>query len=169
MIYVMSLIAYATCFLIAHFQTNAYDASGWRTAGFIIGGLFLLIAIIIQLCTYYAQAEAFETIEEKRKNKKTYQDEADQLIGEFKIYLADQYPEHEKMIFEQIKPENVTAFAIKYPEIKTNETLAKLCGLIENKVSKIYKQDRDINQQERFIAVRKRTIMLTVFPILPKK
>jgi hypothetical protein len=57
---------------------------------------------------------------------------------------------------------------IKYPDIKTNETLVKLCNEIKNFVSRIYGCERRIFAKEREIAVRQRTIWLTSLPILPK-
>jgi hypothetical protein len=167
MLYILALIAYFSLAVASYFAP-AHAAEGFIIGAFIIGGTFLIIGIVCQLIKYYIQAEGFEEIKELNKDKDSYEREAEHLIQEFKLYLADIYPQHEKMIFENIKPENVTAYMIKYPDIKTNETLVKLCNEIARFVGRAYGCERRIFAKEREIAVRQRTIWLTSLPILPK-
>jgi hypothetical protein len=174
MIYVISLICYiiAFCFYVSVPDIFRSAGEGWEVLfglSIAAGCIALIAAIINQLCRWYAQADDFERVIETKKDKKTYEKEKFSLVEEFKLYLADMYPEHEKKIFEKIKPDNVTAYMIKYPEIKTNETLLALCNKIETLTNKVFNCDREVNTIERRIAVRKRTMWLTCLPILPKE
>ena len=169
MLYLLALIAYMTLAYASYFTPSKMSADSFVVASFIVGGIFFVVAIICQLIKYYLQAETFEEIKELNKDMGSYERESEHLIQEFKLYLADIYPQHEKMIFENIKPENVTAYMIKYPDIKTNETLVKLCNEIKSFVSRTYGCERKIYSKERKIAVRQRTIWLTSLPILPKE
>jgi len=164
MLYLLSIVVY----LIIHYFGTLIgeDAS---IAAFVLSLAMFIIAFCIQIGKYYSQVDSIERIEKIKKDKISYQEESVQLIEEFKLYLAEMYPQHEKTIFESIKPENVTAYMIKYPDIKSSETLIKLCEEIKRLVGNIYSSDRQINQQEWYIKVRKRTMWLWCLPILPNK
>jgi hypothetical protein len=168
MMYLISIFVYfAISFCGMVF--NPQSLVSWQIAGYILGGLLFIVTLVIQLTSYYLQADAYEEIEQCKEDKKSYEEESTHLVQEFKLYLADKYPQHEKEIFDKLKPENVSTYLARYPEIKANETMVKLCNLINQKVSKIYDKDRRINFLERSIRTRKRTILLTCLPILPKR
>lgn len=167
MIYLLGL---AIMILLRYFGAIAdpYDQNEWIIASWIVSGIAFLITFIVQLNKFYKQAEDIEQITEQRQNRKVYVKRANEYIDEFKLYLAEIYPKHEKELFELMKPENVTAFMIKYPEIKTNETIAMLVNTINKLKNSYYACDTKINELSRQLRVRKRTILLWCLPILPK-
>ena len=135
----------------------------------IAGIACVFISLGNQISRWYWQAHDIERCKEEKKDKITYQKEAKQVLDSFKMYLADIYPEHEKSIFKTLKPDNVTIFMTKYPEIKSDKTLVALCNEIKSANSKIFTCDRVVNKLERQMAVRRRTMWLTGLPILPKE
>ena len=130
-------------------------------------GMFFVIGTITQGCNWYCQANDIEEIEQQKQDQKIYKTRNDELLGEFKLYLAEMYPEIEKGIFSTITPTNVTAFMIKYPEMKSSETITKLVNLINNLKSQYYQCDLTTNNLQKRIRVRRKTISMWVFPILP--
>jgi len=133
-----------------------------------IGVVIFIIGIIAQLCTYYNHTVEIEKIKEKKKDIESYRKQADDLLVEIKLFLIDKFPEHELKIFDKITKNTVDFLAVDYPEIKSDECFMKAVNSIIEYKNKIYISERSINRLERQLAVRKRTVKLTVLPILPK-
>ena len=171
MLYVLTIILIMASTVFYNFLTK-FGTDGWEF-GLILTSVVAVVSLIaaigVHLSLWWEHANDIEQITEAMKNRKTYEKESALLIEQFKVYLADQYPTYEQQIFKHIKPENITAYMIKYPEIKANETIMKLCDEIKSCTTKIYDCNRKVNYLERKIAVRKRTIWLTSFNFLPKK
>lgn len=143
------------------------DQNEWIIAGWVISSITLTITFIIQVSKFYVQTKAVETVLEQQQNRKIYVRRAKEYIDEFKVYLAETYPKYEKELFKVIKPENVTAFMIKYPEIKANETIVKLVNTISRLKDSYYECDVKVNELNKEIRLRKRTMFLFCLPILP--
>ena len=129
-----------------------------------------IIVIIAQIVSCYSQVQDIENIEKEKNNKVIYQSRADDLLGEFKTYLADMYPDIEKEIFKTMKPEKITAYMVKYPELKSSETICKLVNLINEIKGQVYGCDLRINQLKTDIRIRKRTSgMWLIGRLIPKE
>ena len=139
-----------------------------KIAPFVIGGLILITTIITQCVTYYHQVYDIERINKQYEFKKIQTKKSDELISEFKLYLAEIYPDIEKNIFDSIKPDNVTVYMMKYPEIKSSETITKLVSLINSIKGACYSYDFEISRIQQKIRVREKTIGMICLPILPK-
>ena len=107
---------------------------------------------------YTDQIEDIERIMERVKRKDIYTKQRDELAEVFKQHLAQQYPDYEKDIFSKLLPENITAVATIFPEIKSSETIMDYCNKINSLTSGVYKEDIAIAGHERKIRVRKRDL-----------
>lgn len=167
MFYLLALVL----FLFLRFLCPTIDPevslAGWAAASYIISGIVLMIALLTQIGKYYWQVHDIEEVVEQKQNRKVYVKRAAEYIDEFRIHLAETYPKHEKKLFKLMKPENVTAFMIKYPEIKANETITKLVDTINSLKDNYYRCDTQINKLSKQIRIRKRTMLMTCLPILP--
>lgn len=163
------LIIIATMVLFQYLGVIAdpLDQNEWIIAGWVISSITLAITFIIQVSKFYAQVKDVESVLEQQQNRKIYVRRAKEYIDEFKVYLAETYPKYEKELFKVIKPENVTAFMIKYPDIKANETITKLVKMISRLKDSYYECDVAVNKLNKKIRLRKRTMLLFCLPILP--
>ncbi len=117
------------------------------------GTTFIVIAIIVGAIgfvitgtEYVSQASDFENIKKYQRIEKIYQAKAKTLTGEFVKYLAQAYPEHEKNIYDNISPEKVDLYFVKYPEIRASETLTTLVAQINKLQTDIYNQQIAVEQ-----------------------
>lgn len=160
MLYLFSLIILLIGWFFSN-QANCY-------APILFGVVAFGISAVVQLVCYHSHSDDIENIEQQKEKKKIYQRKADDLLAEIKLYLIEKFPEHEQLIFDKITNNSADFLAVEYPEIKSNETFMKAVeGIVEAK-SSIYSCDHRIARYEKQIRLRKRTIALTVFPILPK-
>lgn len=84
--------------------------------------LWLFGSFVNNLEAYVNQTKKFEDIRAKLKSLIIYKDKQETLIREFKIYLADKYPDLEKEIFTLIaNSNNDVSVILSYPEIKSSE------------------------------------------------
>lgn len=75
--------------------------------------------------------ERFETIYKKR---------AELLTRKFAYYLAEIYPNLEKNIFEKISSKDVDIYLVKYPNLRSSETITKLVEQILSLEDDYYNQ-----------------------------
>jgi len=124
-------------------------------AGFIAGSIiFVVLFATINYNYRHSQIEDLANLKMNASQKKIYQDMADTQLLEFKKYLAETYPAIEKSIFESITSQNVGFYAVKYPEIKSNETILKLVSLINEKMSDVYQCELRSTRCQQRIDVR---------------
>ena len=114
--------------------------------------------VISSWVEYYEQISDIEKIREKKENKEIYTKKRDELVNVFKQHLAEQYPDYEKDIFSKLIPENVTAVATLFPNIRASETITNYCSEVNRLTSEIYRQDTDITYRERRIRTRSRDV-----------
>jgi len=133
-----------------------------------IGGILTCIFLAVQMIKYCGHVDDIETIDKCQADRVVYEEKADKLIKQFELYLGKSYPKHEKALFDQMTPEQVVAYALKYPEIRSSETMSKLCDEINHLTTQIYNCDISINHIKRDLTVRQRTMFLFGVPLLPK-
>lgn len=121
---------------------------------FIGAAVFLIIAVITQAAHGYGHEDDMNHIWEKREYMDIQKRKSVELLDEFKLYLADMYPKIEKEILKSMKPGNVSAYMIKYPELKSSKTICKLVDLINANISKIYDYETGITSYVRCIKNR---------------
>jgi hypothetical protein len=163
------LILFALSFVFAYltrmFWSNCIgaeegsDISGWLVMSFIC----LLISFISPSCVFMGtltaegkQRLAFEDVKKLQAVSMIYQDKAEMLTGEFVSYLANTYPDLERDIFSSISPEELTVYMVKYPEIKSSETLIALVGQINSLQTDYY--DTQIEIEEALAKIRFRKV-----------
>jgi len=118
-----------------------------------IAGVWLFASFVNNLVCYTEQLSRLEDIRAQLKNLDIYKNRQDTLIAEFKIYLADKYPEFEKDIFKLITDAKSDVNVIfKYPEIKSSKTLLKLVNEINELATKVY--DKKVNLEYDYAKVR---------------
>lgn len=135
----------------------------------LFSGFFTIISLCLQGGFWYGEADDIESIVEKKEDEEIYKNQANELLGEFKTYLVDLYPDIEKTIFENMKPEKVTAYMIQYPELKSSETISKLVNLINKLKKNIYDCQLRVTSLEKNRRVRRRYQFWWCLPILPKE
>jgi hypothetical protein len=155
-------------YLIALFFTCLVWITGADPPFYLFCGVAFVIGIVTQCVCYYGHVTDIECIKEKRKDIETYKKQANDLLAEVKMYLIDKFPEHELKIFDKITKNTADFLAIEYPEIKSDECFKKAVNNILDMKKKIYQCELNNNKLEKQLAVRKRTVKLSVIPILPK-
>ena len=121
---------------------------------FIGSCIFLIISFISQGMFAYGHQEDMNQIWEYRQDMKIQKRKSTELLSEFTLYLANMYPDIEKEIIKSMKPDNVSAYMIKYPELKSSETICKLVDLINGMKSKIYNYESNITGKVKNIKDR---------------
>lgn len=133
-------------------------------AGVIVGGV---ISFIANAAIYYGQVEKIEKIEEAEARGNIFREKAKALTEEFKHWLGDKYPDAEKEIFKNLIPENVAMFAVRFPEIKSSETIEDLVSRINGLQNDVYDEKLNIEEYKREIRVNKRNpwVIRSLIPI----
>lgn len=124
------------------------------------GAIFLIVVFIIMIIltttTLYGISSQIkdQTILQKTIDlEKVYQERADNLTKQFALYLVDIYPQHERAVFDKIAPDGIDIYLVKYPDLKTSETIISLVIQIRELQDARYKQQADraeILQQMRY-------------------
>ena len=90
--------------------------------------------------SYSSHLKQYETLEQLRNQEKIYENRANILVSEFSNYLAVVYPNHEKEIFEKISPNTIDIYLVKYPELRSSDTIVELVKQIRSLSDDIYRQ-----------------------------
>lgn len=120
----------------------------------ILGGVFLIGTIVVNLAAYAAQVGDKNSISQFEKNKIIYTKKADNLTTQFKGYLAVQYPKYEKEIFATFTKNPRLMFAA-YPQLQASTTLVALVQQISQLQNAVYDQDVNITQVQKDIETRR--------------
>lgn len=107
------------------------------------------------------QLSDFEDLKKFDQLEVVYKEKAENLTAEFAKYLADMYPNHEKDIYNKIKPEKVDIYFAKYPELQSSRTLVALVGQIRELQNDRYQQA--INRTKTLKEIRYRQINPWIF------
>ena len=117
--------------------------STWQDAAviwFVVSACLVGIAVFVTLISCADQKEDFENLRLLRETEAIYLKKAKDLTQQFAKYLAEAYPGQERFIFDKIAPEKVGLYLVKYPEIKSSETLMALVAEINKLQSQVYSQ-----------------------------
>lgn len=114
----------------------------------------LAIGFVVSTTEMYNQINDFEDIKKFEKVGAIYRVKAEALTFEFTKHLADEYPKHERDIYEKIGPDQVTLYVVKYPELKASETLMALVEQINKLQSDVY--DQQVKSEEALQRTRVR-------------
>ena len=142
---------------------NNWDDKG--NSFFHLAVFFVLIAFVVSGLEWSSQILDFEKIKMHQKVEAIYEAKADKLTTEFAKYLAEAYPEYEKDIYNQISPDKVNMYFVKYPELKTSVTLVELVKSINNLQSDVYDQRIKVEQIRKDIRFRLQNPWLFSFMI----
>ena len=105
-----------------------------------LGTVFVITSIIFSMIEISSQLDNIEELQRYSDNEKIYRTKCEDLTKQFAIYLSDKYPKHEKDIFKSISPDKIYIYLVKYPEIKSNQTIMKLVEYISYYQEEIYAQ-----------------------------
>lgn len=126
----------------------------------IISAISLLILIIATVVTgyeeYTCQIKDIESLQMVGEDKKIYEKKSSYLTEVFKTHLAEQYPQYERDIFSKLLPENVSAIATLFPDIKASKTITDYCSRISRLTDVVYDQDLKITTLNKNIRIRLR-------------
>jgi len=162
MFFILLIAGLIGWFLIAWLCDVVYKNYSFMDS--IITSLAIItLIIVIGFITSFAfrdfQFEDYESIAEKTQNVKLLEEKKDLLAAEFSIILAEYYPEHEREIFENFKPDDIKLYLVKYPEIRAVEGLKQLVSEIDRLNTDMYNEMMKRNS----IAQRCRYRFNTVF------
>ena len=129
------------------------QAVGWWRREDPTGAVGLLFAVIIVLGCYISmicgvnssQIHDNQSITMVTENIKVFQKKYDAIGLELKTELS-KYPEYEKDIFEKISPEAMSLYFVKYPELKSIESVTLLTTELVRLHSVIYDQQIERNR-----------------------
>jgi len=130
---------------------------------FIASVVFTIVCICNHIDAHKEQISNLESINYNRQLIEIYKRQAEEFIAEFKLYLGEKYPEHEKEIFKLIsanKGDRLIDVVMSLPEIHTSETLTKLVAKVCEYRRNVYDTEDYIIQNKRDMRVRKRNPFL---------
>ena len=140
------------CSDIATRSEDSIAASKFFLVIFLLGSF----ASIFATADYYIdQRRDFEEFKKVENVEIIYKKKAEVLTESFTAHLSGAYPDFEKGIFEEIKPNNVSVYLVKYPELKSSQTLMLLVEKINKLQDDIY--DQQINKEKILKRIRFRT------------
>ena len=125
----------------------------------------IVAAFIASGMAWTVQLSDFENVKKFRKIEAIYQTKAEMLTTEFVKHLAETYPEHEKEIYDKISPDNVYLYFVKYPELRSSETIVALVDRINKLQSDVYEQQIKAEETLQKIRFRPKNPWLLRFMI----
>jgi len=135
---------------------------------FVVSGVWMIASFFNNLSKYNVMLEKFEDVRASLKNLDITIEKRNVLLSEFKLYLADKYPEHEKEIFKLITETNTDVHVIlKYPEIKSSETIMELVQLIEQSNREVYDYKYSLERDYAKIRFYKNNLWYYLRPTVP--
>ena len=120
-------------------------------------------AFIVNANAYNDQIGDVESLKTFEQKEAILSEKAVNLTTQFANYLADAYPQHEKDLFKDMSPEKVSIYMVKYPEIRSSETMVKLVEEIGKLQNDVYHQRLARTDAEQRIRVRLRNPWLIHF------
>ena len=116
--------------------------------GFLIGIVVLLVIFMVVNYTFRSgQVWDLSQIDTHREKIELYKKQREELIPEFRKYLAEVYPQIEKDLFASMSPSkesDLRIYMAKYPEIQSNQTINRLVDELSRCSNKIIAQEEEI-------------------------
>lgn len=155
LVIISSLYLFGRIYYKVKGRDGAYEGD-FRGDGFaqVMAGFFIInivVFILISLITYSTNAYKIEDLQKVKTYETILAEKADVLTGQFTNYLVEIYPNLEKSIFEKISPQNVSIYLVKYPELRSSETIRKLVDEISKLQDAVYQQKLDAAAIQRDI------------------
>jgi len=120
--------------------------------------VFFAVFVVGHFCRYYDHVYNQESLIQLTESMKISQTRANDMVEQFKVHLAQQYPDLERDIFTKIAPDNVSVYLANYPQLKSSETLTKLVDEIKEMWNGYYAAQIDITKVKMEIRVRQRSL-----------
>ena len=105
-----------------------YDVGAWVL--FVVGIIMLMLSIIFTMFSYSGQKDDYETLRKLKRYEAIYTNKANAMTIQFKAYLAEAYPQHEKDIFNKVTLNKPEIYLVTYPELRSVEGFIVLVGEI---------------------------------------
>lgn len=122
-------------------ETGYGEGFGWCLFLFI---LFMLFAVGISIDCSITHKNNYNKLTMLESNRKIYENKYVAIGNEFKSELS-KYPIHEKEVFNKITPEKISLYFVKYPELRSVESIILLSKELASLQSKIYDADLEYN------------------------
>ena len=127
-------------------HVDDYEGEGCPVVAIICGFISVVCVFALFISTivaYSDQVNDFHDLKKIDKLEVLYQEKAQTLTTQFASYLAEAYPDHEKAIFDKISPEKIDLYLVKYPDLRSSETITALVGQISKLQAEYYQQKVD--------------------------
>ncbi len=162
------LIWFGLAFYLEHKSrsTNDYEFSISLSASFTV--ILLIVLLISNLVGYYSHICNLEELNVIEDRIEVYENRLDRLENEVKSILVESYGQHEKELFDNMSPEGLSLFLVKYPELRASETFIDATNKLIGFNDKIYEQEIQRIELNRIINTRRRSPVVFRF-ILPKE
>jgi hypothetical protein len=167
MFFMVSAVLFIFGFFIHRPEIYANNTDGSMVC-FFFATVAFLAGIIATAIGYTEQVSDIEKVEKFKATGEIYKEKAKNLTSEFARYLANDYPKHEREIFEKISPEKVSVYLVQYPELKAAETVTALVKAINRLQSKVYDQRIEAEECLKNIRCRPRNFWIYITPIIPR-
>lgn len=119
LVFSVPILWFALTFL-ANKIYDEYDYSVSRIVSLV--SLFAVAPLIITVVNFVEianQKDDFESLKMLHEKKNILEEKVDKLSVTLEIVLMEKYPNHEKMIFDDMTPEDLKLLLVKYPEIQS--------------------------------------------------
>jgi len=128
----------------------------------------IFVGFIVSGISWAIQTNDFEDMKKFQELERVYQSKAEILMNDFAGYLSEQYPEHERGIYDSISPDEVNVYLIVYPRLKSSDTLMVLVEQINQLQTDVYQQRIETEQLRKKIRFCSRNPWLFGF-MIPKQ
>jgi len=119
---------------------NEFGSGGLAVFMAFICALSLTIGLFNSMYANSSQVMRGTELTKIDSFERTYQMRANNLTEQFRSYLAEMYPAHEKDIFSKIEPGKLDIYLVKYPELQASKTITELVQQVRSLQDDIYKQ-----------------------------
>lgn len=117
--------------------------------GFLIGIVALLVIFMVVNYAFRSeQVSDLSRIDTHREKIEIYKKQKEELLPEFRKYLAEVYPQIEKDLFASMSPSkesDLRIYMTKYPEINSNQTITRLVDALSRCSNNIVRQEEEIS------------------------
>jgi len=120
--------------------SDDFRGDGMFVGTFIVECLITLIFLIATMVCSSNNTFNKEDLKKTQKYETILNDKANNLTTQFAKYLAELYPNLEKNIFKDISPKDVDIYLVKYPQLKSSDTIKKLVSEISKLQDAVYQQ-----------------------------
>lgn len=131
------------CYMRHKILKNRNARTDWNVGGnicLVLGFILFITSIITTMSSYSCQINDFENLKKLDKYKQIYLFKSEILTKKFENYLLKVYPQHEKDIFNKVKPQDIDIYFVRYPELKASETIKLLVGEVRTLQNDYYAQ-----------------------------